>query len=268
MKNHLKLLCGAVMMVSVGQVSAATEWILGSYYGAINPNVTVTALANTNGSSVDPNANGQWIETADWKDTYGGVKNADQPYSGRSDIDASEGLTPEHAIDNNERYEMVLLTFTEKVNLSAVKLGWTGTDNYNATSAIPYPDSDITVMAFQGIAGFQGLIDKTWSTLDSGWKLIGHYSDVHTGTKSLGAAATDVYSSFWLIGAYNPLVGGDKGWSLGNDYVKLASVTGTVCPPGNSQCSPPSTNVPEPNSLALLGLGLLGVMRLRKARQA
>ncbi len=253
MKMHLNVLYGALAVVLAGPVGATT-WGL---HDTPSSGVSVAAVANTDGTDVANNAAAQKIEAAAWMSSYGGINNADNPGSGRSDIDASEGGYPEHAIDNNERYEMVLLTFTEKVNLSAVKLNFMDTD------------SDITVMAFQGTTGFQGLIGKTWSALDSGWNLIGHYSNVPTNTDyALGATATGIYSSFWLIGAYNPLVGGSKGWTVGNDHVKLSSVTGTVCPSGNSQCSPPSSNVPEPGSLALLGLGLLGVIRLRKARQA
>ncbi|MBU1365183.1 MAG: PEP-CTERM sorting domain-containing protein [Gammaproteobacteria bacterium] len=259
MNKHLNVLYGALAMLLAGPVCATTTWGL---HDTPSTGVSIAAVANTDGTNVANNAAVQKIEAAEWVSTYGGINNADNPGSGRlaSDIDASEGAYPEHAIDNNERYEMVLLTFSEKVNLSAVNLNW----RYGS-------DSDITVMAFQGATGSQGLIGKTWSTLDSGWNLISHYNNVPTNTNyALGAGAAGIYSSFWLIGAYNPLVGGSaaSGLDIGDDYVKLASVTGTVCPPGNSQCSPPSSNVPEPGSFALVGLGLLGVMRLRKARQA
>lgn len=288
MKNHLKLLCGAVMMVFVGQVSATTTWELNTSASGVAGNdspvtATATGWANTGSGSGSSRA----IEEQTAPDNfvryqstnpythvttiYGlGINNRDGCSSSgcyaTGDYGDVKNDQPEHAIDNQGRYEMVLVSFDELVNLTSVNFGWTGKSDYNA-------DSDYTVMAFQGDAGNQSIDGSTWSSLSSsGWSLIGHYADATTNeNRSLasgGNSSAGVYSSFWLIGAYNPLVGSNKGWS-DSDYLKLASVTGTVCAPGVPQCSPPTTgNVPEPGSLALVGLGLLGVMRLRKARQA
>lgn len=289
MKNHLKLLCGAVMMVSIGQVYAATTWVLNtSSSGVAGNDSSVTATATGWADTGSGSGSSRAIEeqtapdnfvryqstdpNTDVTTVYGlGINNLDgcstTGCSTTGDYGDIRNNQPEHAIDNQGRYEMVLVSFGDKlVNLTSVNFGWTGTTDYSK-------DSDYTVMAFQGDAGNQSIDGSTWSSLSSsGWSLIGHYADATTNeNRSLtsgGNSSAGVYSSFWLIGAYNPLVGSGNGWS-GSDYLKLASVTGTVCAPGVPQCSPPTTgNVPEPGSLALVGLGLLGVMRLRKARQA
>ena len=166
--------------------------------------------------------------------------------------DNGDGTQPEHAIDNQGRYEMVLLQFSEKVNLTALNIGWTDTSK----------DADFTVLAYQG-SGSSSVDGKTWSTLDAGWKLVSNYSNTTTGTKSLNSnGETTYYSSFWLIGAYNPLGGTANSAYSGSDYLKLASVTGNTCTSTTPGCG--GGNVPEPSSLLLIGVGLLGLLRMRR----
>lgn len=78
-----------------------------------------------------------------------------------------------------------------------------------------------------------------------------------------------VYSSYWLIGAYNPLAAGYSGspgvasnlFGIGNDNIKLASVTGVVKPPSDQK-------VPEPGSMALFGVALVGLFGLRRQQKS
>ena len=125
-------------------------------------------------------------------------------------------------------------------------------------------DSDITVMAYTG-AGVPTLTGKTYDQLIGlGWTSIGNYSDIGTGVNGSGSASvtTSVYSSYWLIGAYNPLAsGGTEGWAGKADNIKLASVTGVVKPPSDQQ-------VPEPGSMTLFGVALLGLFGLRKYQKS
>lgn len=272
MKKHLKVLCGAVAVVLAGQVSASTTWTWSSNRSDNSPNpisktvdgATVTATptgwANTNGSLIEQQFGGNSSTTHFV--TYGGglgINNNDGCATAGCSGDEGDmrNDAPEHAIDNDGRYEMVMLSFDDVVKLTQVQIGWAGST-----------DSDITVMAYQQGAGAPVLTGKTFTAASlTGWSLIGNYADVGVATVNINAQ--NVLSSYWLIGAYNPLGGAvAAGFTDGDDYVKLKSVTG--CAKREDGCSPPppSSNVPEPGSLALVGLGLLGVMRLRKARQA
>jgi len=175
--------------------------------------------------------------------------------------DKNEETSPEHAVDNNQRNDMVLFSFDEAVSLTQVGIGWYG------------GDSDITVMAYTGSGTPAALTGQTYSglvppDLDSGWTLINHFCDVAAEPGDKVTFSTTTYSSYWLIGAYNSYVGGsactDKdGTHCGSvsDAVKISLLAGNKKPGDNG-------NVPEPGTLGLLGLGLLGLVRARRSKLA
>jgi hypothetical protein len=158
---------------------------------------------------------------------------------------------------------MALVDFggTTKVTLESVTVGYWDTD------------ADITVMAYSG-TGAPTLAGKTWGDLQlvgSGWTTVGNYGNIGTGAETVNTGiktgGVAVSSSYWLIGAYNPLasnisanvgtasIGTGKTGEL-YDYIKLASVAGTVV---KSQ-----GDAPEPGTLALFGAALLGMIGLRR----
>lgn len=280
MKNHYKnAACLGVLLFSTS-LYAATTWTLNTG--------TVVGKDSVSGLSTGVNTT-----STGWADTGSGTPRAIEQqlpapnnsgnlrlYSGGLGINNLDGCSrgttcdkgdlansaPEHAIDNNQRYEMVMLSFGagQKVNLTNVKFGWTGTSNYAGG------DSDYTVLAYTGNTPFSGsLAGSTWgSLLSSGWQLIGNYENaLQNENRSLNSAGvavpnvSNVYSSFWLIGAFNPL--NNNAQTGGYDYLKLSAVTGNVCTPNTPGCG---NKTPEPGSLALLGLGLLGLVRMRKHR--
>lgn len=189
-----------------------------------------------------------------------GVRNNDcSGYSnctgGTSGRDANEGNSPEHAIDNNERADSILFSFTDKVNLTSFAAGWVQTD------------SDFTVMAYTGAGSPASLAGQSYSgLLSNGWSLIGNIlAGSSTGAHDF---ANNTYSSYWLIGALNTFVGGDP-TKAGNDYFKLISLAGCTCanaPSGTPGCSSGGGGVPEPGTLLLMGAGLLGLTRFNARR--
>jgi hypothetical protein len=159
---------------------------------------------------------------------------------------------------------MALLSFKDgdtnaKVNLTDAFFSYTG-NSYSASYS-----SNYTVLAYTGPDGGESLIGKTWATL-TGWTVVANGLSNTTGNKDFD---NTYYSSFWLIGAYNPMGGSaDPAYSKKNGQTlysafKLASVTATVCAPGVPACGGGGGSAPEPGSIALIGLGLLGLLRAR-----
>ncbi len=212
----------------------------------------------------------------------------------------ASGAAGPHAFDNVVGTDAIVIGFGgTKVNLSSLQIGWNGWDNCTAdgtggcgTSSTTgkgtevtattggykgYNDSDLSVFAWMGtgtptttptMAALTGATSVT-----NGWKLIGNYADVGKQGSNTQALASSVYSSNWLISAYNSNYGStNSGYATGtlggfNDAFKLLAVSGGSCTQdltGNS-CGPGM--VPEPGGLALLGLGLVGLITIQNARR-
>lgn len=238
-----------------------------TYSPAAAPSVVASAWANTTGT-----ANTQ-IESAylGWFSGGGlGATNRDAPtfQPTTAQQDAGEGVSPEHAVDNNGRYDSVLFSFSQSVNLSSILIGW---PDANTTSL----DTDFTVLAYTG-NGTPPLATKTYGgatgLVANGWSLVGHFAN---------GANTDpfpipkgTFSSYWLVSAYNPTIDNRScnsydasyKYTCYNDYFKILKLTGDKEPPPPP---PPGTGqgVPEPGTMLLLAAAGLGLGLRRRIRK-
>jgi len=152
----------------------------------------------------------------------------------------------------------VLLSFTNKINLTGVKLGWPTSSN-SCSPVETTCDTDITVWAFTG-AGTPSLAGNTFSSLGAGWVLVNTYNNVVVGSTQLinNAATVDslgtYQSNYWLISAQFSSTALSASQNA-LDFVKLEAVYGTY------------TTVSEPESLVLLLLALGGGAWVRRVKR-
>ena len=267
MKRFLEFLIGAAALAIASQASATTTWVLTT--GSVTQDsaqVTSTGWANTgSGATADAQLLQAQVAGANMF-LYGGglgINNLNGCSSGSTcDVGDLQSTAPEHAIDNNQRYEMVLLSFNKLVNLTGVTSKWTGSD------------ADVTVMAYTGGGDpSTSFTSKNWGGLNtaSGWNVIANvgnltncvgYSNASNGcanaaasTSTSGSWSTSTYSSYWLIGAFNPLVNNNTNTSTAlsaaSDYFKLYSVSGCVQGATGAAGTDCGGGVPEPASIAL-----------------
>jgi hypothetical protein len=210
----------------------------------------VKAYSNTGAGSSQSTYDLETAYLAFWGSSGVGVVNRNtggvDPPEGGTGGPTPSSTSPEHSFDNNDRYDMVLLTFDRAVSLTGVDIGWSTND------------SDITVMALTG--SYSELAGKDYGSLAGlGWTLVGHYPNADS--TSVQAISTALESRYWLVGARNAAVGGATGDSY-KDYVKIAGFTARETIPDNK--------VPEP-SAAMLIVAAMGAggwaARRRRATQ-
>lgn len=202
----------------------------------------VTAYANTG-------SGGKFAAAylAEYED--GGTTDADYwGYGVKNSVEGYSVGSPNHAMDNQGNLELMLMKFDASISLTTLQAGWVGSD------------SDVSVFAYTGtgnaVSALTGATESTLMTT-AGWSHIGNYSNIGTGAVSINSNA--ISSSYWIVSAYSTAFG--SGYSATSyDYVKLKIVAGNyTCVNSNDpSCSPPPTGVPEPVSLALVGVALFG----------
>jgi hypothetical protein len=269
-KSYVFALAVAVMVPTT--VFAADLWTSGSCVGSQNSsgyyatNASITCGPKSVGTTAVTTVVSAWSATSGtsaWDFAAATIGN----WSGGLGV-LSNSSDSSHTMDNSGSTDALLFHFIGsdtkdlKVALSSITTGY----------VLNGVDSDISVMSYTGNTGTAPNIDSSkLNAMGSSWNLVGHYANGSAaGTFNINTANT-VSSSWWLISAYNALYGAgstasDKGTGstsyvgstplTRSDGVKLLSVAGALVPP--------TGQTPEPAGIALVGLGLLGLMASRR----
>jgi hypothetical protein len=168
---------------------------------------------------------------------------------------------------NYQDYDFFLLEFSEAVTLNSATYSWRYRDNngrsYTETKSEATASNQVSVAALRS-----GSLDQsTWQdvkdnqTIASNWSQMrysgtdkqAYYTNFGQTGSGNASNLANTSSNFWLIGALNAAVfGGKTSWE-GNDGMKLSHIKFTR----NSTLA--ATSVPEPSSIALFGLAIVGL---------
>lgn len=277
----LAVTAAGLALTGVAQAQSKT-WILNDTSSALPSTAVCTQTAAGNGSAIgnaygcqeQPTGKTNTLQITGWSGTSSAnfAKAAVTPQSGNGygvgnvaeGGKSANGWTGDHSVDNGGvgGTDALLLRFTSGAEaLTQVTVGWTGSDG------------DFSILRWVGAAAptEAQLMTNLQTDAMTGWELVstvGGSGGVNTPDWVVsGFNKSNLTSSYWLLSAY------DAGYGTSTSGTKIGTVTTGVdqlkfLAVGTTSPLVPPQSVPEPVSLALVGVALVGAAAARRTSKA